>query len=187
MAGGRRRPLREAGRSPHLAPRAIDAALGREQRTESVDELLAEQQEEGATGETEPDDSANGSTATTTTTMPVPEVRTPTPAEPLRLYVGGDSMASEFSKSMERVAATTGVIQSTLDPRVSTGLTRPDYFNWPAHLVNDILPTEPEVMVMMFGANDARTSSWRTARCSNGSVSRGSRSTGAVSRAPWIS
>jgi hypothetical protein len=45
---------------------------------------------------------------------------------------------------------------TTLDPRVSTGLTRPDYFNWPEHLVNDILPGDTEALILMFGANDAQ-------------------------------
>ncbi|HEY8060728.1 MAG TPA: DUF459 domain-containing protein, partial [Acidimicrobiales bacterium] len=44
----------------------------------------------------------------------------------------------------------------TLDYRISTGLSRPDYFNWPVHLRDDVLPTDPEVMVVVFGANDAQ-------------------------------
>ena len=45
----------------------------------------------------------------------------------------------------------------TLDYRVSTGLARPDYFNWPQHLVDDVLPKDnPQVMVIMFGANDGQ-------------------------------
>jgi hypothetical protein len=133
---------------PLTLPRErIDRALGNEVSGESIEELQAEQQRATA---------SEGDEAPEATTTTLPEVRTPTAAEPMRLYVGGDSMASEFSKSMERVAATTGVMTSTLDPRVSTGLSRPDYFNWPAHLVNDVLPQHPEALIMMFGANDAQ-------------------------------
>jgi len=39
---------------------------------------------------------------------------------------------------------------------VSTGLTRPDYFNWPAELTADIKSTQPQVVVVMIGANDAQ-------------------------------
>ena len=88
-----------------------------------------------------------------TTTAPL---RQPTAAEPLRLWVGGDSMAQDFGAAVERVASSRGTFTPTLDYRISTGLTRPDYFNWPVHLRDDVLPTDPEVMVVMFGANDAQ-------------------------------
>jgi hypothetical protein len=125
----------------------IDAALGRQESGESVDDLLAVQGPDDASAE-------DSGPATTTTTLP--EVRKPTAADPLRVYAGGDSMAQEFAKSFQAVTATTGVITTTPDAHVSTGLTRPDYFNWPAYLVNDILPSAPEVLVLLFGANDAQ-------------------------------
>ena len=88
-----------------------------------------------------------------TTTAPL---RQPTEAEPLRLWVGGDSMAQDFGAAVERVASSRGTFTPTLDYRISTGLSRPDYFNWPVHLRDDVLPTDPEVMVVVFGANDAQ-------------------------------
>ena len=65
-------------------------------------------------------------------------------------------MAAEVGEALVRVAGETGVMAPTLDARVSTGLTRPDYFDWPAHLVNIVETQAPEVMVVMFGANDAQ-------------------------------
>jgi hypothetical protein len=50
--------------------------------------------------------------------------------------------------------ANTGVVQATLDARESTGLTRPDYFNWPAELQTDLGTAHPQVVVIMIGAND---------------------------------
>ncbi len=85
-----------------------------------------------------------------------PEVVAPTAADPLRFWVGGDSMTETFGSSMQRIVGETGIIDATLDYRLSTGLTRPDFFNWPAHFVENILPTDPEVMVVMFGANDSQ-------------------------------
>lgn len=85
-----------------------------------------------------------------------PEVAAPTAVDPLRFWVGGDSMTETFGTSMQRIAGETGVIDADLDFRLSTGLTRPDFFNWPAHFVEDVLPTDPEVMVVMFGANDSQ-------------------------------
>jgi hypothetical protein len=48
----------------------------------------------------------------------------------------------------------TGVVMATLDARESTGLTRPDYFNWPVELQGDIRTAQPQVVVIMMGAND---------------------------------
>lgn len=108
-------------------------------------------------GEDEPDpDDPPESTTTTTEPDLVPVVRTPTAAEPLQLWLGGDSMTQTLGASMQRATGSTGIIQTTVDARVSTGLTRPDYFDWPTHLINDVLPTDPEVMVIMFGANDSQ-------------------------------
>jgi hypothetical protein len=86
----------------------------------------------------------------------VAPLRTPTPDKPLTMWVGGDSMAAEVGASLVRVAGETGVIAPTLDARISTGLTRPDYFDWPQHLIDIVNQQNPEVMVVMFGANDAQ-------------------------------
>ncbi|HEU5081716.1 MAG TPA: DUF459 domain-containing protein [Acidimicrobiales bacterium] len=86
-----------------------------------------------------------------------PTIRTPSAARPLRLYLGGDSMARSFGIALQRVAGTTGIITPTIDHRVVSGLSRPDYFNWPQHLAEDVVATDPEVMVLLFGANDAQS------------------------------
>jgi hypothetical protein len=83
--------------------------------------------------------------------------RVPTAAEPLRLWVGGDSMAQVFGQSLVDRSTERGTIEASLDYRISTGLTRPDYFDWPAHLVDEVLPSNPEVVVIMFGANDGQS------------------------------
>lgn len=98
---------------------------------------------------------------TTTTRPPMappPAVIVPRPskAAPLKLWVGGDSMTQGLGAAVVDEAGDRGTITATLDYRISTGLTRPDYFNWPVHLQDDVLPTRPRVIVIMFGANDAQ-------------------------------
>src|SRR5262245_54356532 len=66
---------------------------------------------------------------------PAPTVRPPTTYEPLRLWVGGDSLAGVFGQSLVRMSSDTGVIAPSLDYRISTGLARPDYFDWPRQLL----------------------------------------------------
>lgn len=131
---------------------AFTGKSGSSSDARDVDEIIAETQ--GATDARS--SAAPGDTAPTTTAPPAPEVRTPTPEEPLRVWIGGDSIVQTFGTSMQRVAASTGVMDAALDFRVSTGLTRPDYFNWPAHLAESVLPNDPELVVIMFGANDAQ-------------------------------
>lgn len=89
------------------------------------------------------------------TTAP-PPLRRPTAEDPLRLWVGGDSLTEAFGDSLVTASAATGVITAELDFQYSSGLTRPDYYDWPGHFVEVIASRHPEVMVVMFGANDAQ-------------------------------
>lgn len=84
-------------------------------------------------------------------------LRKPTAEDPLRVWIGGDSMSQVFGQSIVDRCGERGNLACTLDYRISTGLTRPDYFDWPAHLADEVLPTKPEVIVIMFGANDAQS------------------------------
>ncbi len=132
----------------NLLRESVDSALGKNELSDiDVEELLRQQEELAAQ---EAADAANEAAKR------VPVLPAATPEAPLKLWVGGDSITQTFGTSLQRVALGTGVFTTTLDYRVSTGLARPDYFNWPEHLVRDVLPNGPQVMVIMFGANDAQ-------------------------------
>lgn len=123
---------------------SIDDALGKNQGTKiDVEELLRQQAEAE-------------SAAAAAAAAKVPELPAPTPAEPMKIWVGGDSITQTFGTSFQRIAQSTGIFTPTLDFHVSTGLARPDYFNWPEHLVKNVLPTDPKILVIMFGANDGQ-------------------------------
>jgi hypothetical protein len=47
-------------------------------------------------------------------------------------------------------------MKATLDYRISTGLSRPDYFNWPKHLRTEMDTLQPDAAVCFFGANDGQ-------------------------------
>jgi uncharacterized protein len=96
-----------------------------------------------------------GTTATTPTTAP-PNPKEPTAAAPLRVLIVGDSIGIDLGDALQPDLAGTGVVSAALDGRVSTGLTRPDYFDWPAELTADIKSTDPQVVIVMIGANDAQ-------------------------------
>lgn len=97
----------------------------------------------------------------TTTTVPPaedlpPELRRPTAADPLRVYIGGDSIVRDAGESFLRIAADDPLLRTTLHYEIATGLSRPDFFDWPAALVADAQALDPEVMFLMFGGNDAQ-------------------------------
>jgi lysophospholipase L1-like esterase len=89
------------------------------------------------------------------TTVP-PNPKHPTSADPLRVLIVGDSIGIDMGGPLQYDLAGTGVVNAALDGRVSTGLTRPDYFNWPVELASDLKTVSPQVVVIMMGANDAQ-------------------------------
>jgi hypothetical protein len=97
-----------------------------------------------------------GSTAPATPTTVPPNPKDPTATNPLRVLIVGDSIGIDLGDALQPDLAQTGVVSAALDGRVSTGLTRPDYFNWPAELTADLKSQNPQVVVIMIGANDAQ-------------------------------
>jgi hypothetical protein len=92
---------------------------------------------------------ANPVAAPTTTTIPVA-----TPYDKVRIWVAGDSLAETPGQSFLRRADGQVTDIKGLDSRISTGLARPDVFNWFAHIKSESARLDPEVLVLTFGAND---------------------------------
>ena len=97
--------------------------------------------------------------STTTTTAPGASTTTttgirPTAADPVRVLIIGDSLGLDLGGPLQNDLANSGVVSAVLDGKVSTGLTRPDYYNWPAELQADLTKYNPQVVVIMVGAND---------------------------------
>jgi hypothetical protein len=95
-----------------------------------------------------------GSSHPSGTTPPGNPLAHPTAADPLRVLLVGDSLGLDLGGSLQNALAATGVVAATLDGKESTGLTRPDYFNWPQELTGDLASQHPQVVVAMMGAND---------------------------------
>ena len=91
------------------------------------------------------------STTSTTTTTPTPSAETPA-----RVLVVGDSDAGTFGPYLEELLDETGVAETTVDYKVSSGLSRPDFFDWPAHLRRQLPDVDPDIVVVTFGGNDAQ-------------------------------
>ena len=89
----------------------------------------------------------------TPTTLPALDSH-PTPASPLKVLIVGDSLGLDLGQPLVDTLDSYGDVEAYLDARIDTGLTRPDYFDWPAELQIDLANRRPDLVVVMIGAND---------------------------------
>ena len=95
--------------------------------------------------------------ATTPPTEPPPEdTGPPTAANPAVVLIAGDSDAGTFAPYLDRLLADTDLVDTALDYKVSSGLARPDYFDWNARLHEHVPVVDPDIVVITFGGNDAQ-------------------------------
>ncbi|HWC67464.1 MAG TPA: DUF459 domain-containing protein [Acidimicrobiales bacterium] len=97
----------------------------------------------------------------TPATVPAAPPTTPPPGppsadNPLRIYLAGDSLAQGWGSVLQGQLAESDVYDVEERVRSSTGLTRPDYFNWPDALQDDVESYQPQVVVVTFGGNDGQ-------------------------------
>ena len=120
----------------------------------------ASSEAEGATGDEQPAVGASDGTDDTGETgvsaPPTTVAWFPTPTDPLRLHIMGDSMVQFFGHVMVGLADDTGIIDASSEHQLSSGLSRPDFYDWPARIVEVLPNTDPDAVVMMYGGNDAQ-------------------------------
>jgi uncharacterized protein len=80
-------------------------------------------------------------------------IRLPTTTRRLRVVVVGDSLAAGLGYFAERVFRPKWVRVSR-QGRISTGLSRPDYFNWPFAMRRIVDRFDPDLVIVMLGEND---------------------------------
>jgi len=106
---------------------------------------------------------------TTSTEPPVKEVVAPSAADPAEVLILGDSDAGTFGPYLKTLLDGYGMVTTSLDYKVSSGLARPDFFDWPAHMREVVPQINPDVVIATFGGNDAQglrnlDQSWAVAR-----------------------
>jgi hypothetical protein len=96
--------------------------------------------------------------STTSTTGPTAPTAAgpPTAADPARVLVVGDSDAGTFGPYLKVLLDDTELAETIVDYKVSSGLSRPDFFDWPAHLRATLPTADPDIVVVTFGGNDAQ-------------------------------
>ena len=101
---------------------------------------------------------ATAATAPTTPpTEPEPENTGPPSADNhATVLIVGDSDAGTFGPYLEQLLDETGMVDTVLDYKVSSGLARPDYFDWSAELQSKVPEVDPDIVVVTFGGNDGQ-------------------------------
>ncbi|MGF7234729.1 MAG: DUF459 domain-containing protein [Frankia sp.] len=84
----------------------------------------------------------------------LPPLRRPSVAAPLRLLVTGDSMTNPLGPPLIELAH--GTVRADVDTHYSTGLVRPDFFDWAANAHKQIAADHPEAVLLTLGANDGQ-------------------------------
>jgi hypothetical protein len=86
--------------------------------------------------------------------VPAFAVRAPDAADPVRMLVVGDSLAAGLADALARLGQPAGL---AVRSRVvaSSGLARPDVYDWPWQLASVVDPTD-EIVVVAVGTNDAQ-------------------------------
>lgn len=99
---------------------------------------------------------AGSTSTTTTTTAPADARRAVSAAEPLEMYIGGDSMVGQFGPMLDNRASESGMVDSEVVYEFESGLSRPDFVDWPARIASVSDELDPDVFVLYFGGNDAQ-------------------------------
>jgi uncharacterized protein len=122
----------------HLPREGLDLAFGQEDKTASGTEL------------------EEGSTAILRRNRRKDERQSfaqPTPEDPLRVLVTGDSQA-EFLGQRLVDQSRPGLLEVETAARNATGLTNPAFFNWEINAEQEVATREPDAVVMAIGGND---------------------------------
>jgi len=78
----------------------------------------------------------------------------PYKGHPMHLYIAGDSMMGLPGMALVNRSNKTRLVKPLLDYHISSGLCRPDFFNWPAQVQSQVKAFHPGAAAVMFGAND---------------------------------
>ena len=94
--------------------------------------------------------------AGSSTTITEVALRSVTGDAPLNLWIIGDSFLELFGPALVNRSIDTGVIDAGVDFRYVSGLSRPDFFDWPTYIADELPDIDPDAVVVMFGGNDAQ-------------------------------
>jgi len=126
--------------------------------TDTPDDNDAPSDSPAPTDPSGPVDATDGPGAPSITDVPVDTDPTgpPTQSNPARVLIVGDSGAGTFAPYLEQLLDGTQIVDTSVDYKVSSGLARPDFFDWPAAMREEVPAADPDIVVVTFGGNDAQ-------------------------------
>jgi hypothetical protein len=80
----------------------------------------------------------------------------PTAAHPLTILEIGDSLGIDLGLGMQDVLGSDPLIRVIPDAIGDSGLARPDFYDWPAHLAQELEQYHPGAVVVMLGGDDGQ-------------------------------
>jgi len=112
-------------------------------------------------GSEEADGEVEAEAAASTDDEAEPEADTDSPGppsvdDPAKVHIVGDSDAGTFGPYLQTLLDNTLIATTSLDYKVSSGLARPDFFNWPDELRATLPEVDPDIIVVTFGGNDSQ-------------------------------
>lgn len=143
----------------YAAVRAVAGAFGRDEGVAGADGATGVDGGAGASPDSSDaptnsvvasDPSASGTAVDTADTGP------PTSANKAKVLILGDSDAGTFGPYLQTLLDGTGIVTTELDYKVSSGLARPDFYDWPAEIEQKLPVSAPDIVVATFGGNDAQ-------------------------------
>jgi hypothetical protein len=115
------------------------------------------EEQAGAMGDGAAGTTAGSPTPKATPTTPPPEVWAASKTEPVRVWVGGDSMGGELGWSLEPVLADSRVFKPITYYKESSGICRYDFFDWQKQMETVSKTAKPDAVVVMMGTNDTQS------------------------------
>jgi hypothetical protein len=130
---------------------SIERAVGRDQGR-AGGAFVPPPEDIPLTPEEEEDPPGNGGNGDGSTAE-ADSIRAPTTERKLRVAIVGDSLAAGLGYFAERVFLPR-LVRVSGQGRISTGLARPDYFNWPYTMHRIVARFDPDLVIVMLGEND---------------------------------
>jgi uncharacterized protein len=95
--------------------------------------------------------------AKATPTTPPPKVWVASKADPVRVWVGGDSMGGELGFALGPMLEASRVFKPITFYKESSGICRYDFFNWQKEIESVVQTAKPQAAVIMMGTNDTQS------------------------------
>ncbi len=108
----------------------------------------------GTTTTTLPHRASSTTTSTITSTTTTTVVPVFTKVDPLKVLVVGDSLVSPVGFALMRRDDTYPALKIEAISKASSGLVRPDFYDWPKAMGKAVADFHPQVTVILFGGNE---------------------------------